>query len=440
MTTDENSHLKSLNDRIKINDDVFFAISEKNKDKLLNALNNGFTFDDVYKSTKSNKQKVIDNLYNDNTDDDNFHNDVVIRENAKNVYPLINVISSGWNEGWEILYDRFLKNVDFSKAKEFPAIWEVALHYANISVLKDIEKLGFDPKIKNSSGLSSIHILFESLNYTDLVQIAPSKVIEVAFWLQSKGLDLYEAYPGKYMDIRDGKKAGHSIWTYALREKNYDVFYHLLPSSWLNIIKSPKWKHYIKIFINELKNPLRTDREKDVLNKSWFKFKDNFFELILEEYKPEFNTVDDISIFVSYLNKEQRLLFWEYINEAQEYGRSLWFTLAQDIYNVKLYNLISKANSDGFDIAGAFLKHDTVNDTALDMWICYFEAIPVNSIPNDDLLNIQMDFYTKTFSKESRTAINAEKGFSFNDFIGSKISSWAKYDKKYQAQLDKLIN
>lgn len=445
MTTDENSHLKSLNDRVKINEDVFFAISEKDKEKLLYALDNGFNFDDVYKSAKNNKQKIINTLYDelnnnpDNNDsEEQFHNEIIIKENAKNVYPLINVISSGWLEGWDILYNRFLKNVDFSKAKDFPAIWEVALHYANLPVLKDIVNLGFDPKTKNSFGISSVHILFESLNYTDLVQIESGKIIETALWLKSQGVDIYEPYPGKYSDIRDNKKAGNSIWTYALKEKNYDAFKALFPESWLNIIKSPKWKHYIKVFLNELKNPLRTDRERFLLNETWIIFKDCFLEFFLEEYEPELNKIEDIKFLITSLNEQQRVLLWNYLNQPKEYGRTVWFTLSQQIDNLDLYYLINQAKLDGINIESVFLKQDMVNDTALDMWICYFEAIPLNNIPNDSLLDIQFDFYISNFSPESRKEINEEKGFSFDDFIGSKIASWAKYDKKYQSYLDKL--
>lgn len=448
MKDNDNSHIDKLiiNQKVKINDDVFFAISEKNKEKLIKALDEGFNFDKIYKSEKNNKIKIMEQLESnsDSLEDRigaDFHNNIIEKDSDKNIYPLINVISSRWDDGWDILYDKFLKNVDFSNAIDFPAIWEVALHYANLKVLKDIKKLGFNTNLKNKSGITSIHILFESMNYTDLISINPENIIDTIFWLQKEGVDIYEPYPGKFEDIRDNRKAGNSIWTYSLREKNYSVLKKIIPDSWINIIKSPRWKHYVKILLNELKNPLRTKTENKDIKCSWNIFKTNFFEFIMEDYNPEFSSIKDFIYILSDLSKEERIIFWKHLNKQniEDYNRTTWFSVAKEVTNPDFYNVIKLLKTDGFNIEEIFLQKDSVNDTALDIWICYFESIPLNKIPKDDFLKKQIEFYSTNFSLEVRKRINEDKGFSFNDFMVSKISNWEKYDKKY-TQYIKLIS
>ena len=423
--------IQEIYDKQKVYEMGLDAIAYQDKEKLIQALAEGFTLNGFFR-TQTNNQ-----INND------FKRSYYYSEEHKNLLPFLNIITSGWIDGWKLLVGQFEEDifVQSDMVSDFPALWEVAAQYAEKEVLDDLVKLGCDPLFRNSEGQNTVHLVYDAIKKDAIVSIPTHKVIETLEWCKSKGMDIYETYPGDQFVDYDINRAGHSIWSYAIRQNSWEIAEHYFPISWFDIIKSKRWKYTFSqlkdlIEIKKLSDKKMFFRSKEyhstyILN-IWNRILNDFLDPYLAFSDDDFSSENDYG-YVLNMNKEQRESIWEKYKQININNRNSWFDIVINIDNPNAYKLIYLANEDGEDIFEILSTPDNLNESPLFLWAANIHSL---EIPHSIERTIEHINFLNSFSEEQINNIDEYSGFSAKQTVYNTIKVWGMYDKQYKALLN----
>jgi len=424
---------QEIYDKQKIYEMGLDAISYQDKDKLIQALNEGFTLSGFFR-TQTNNQINSD-----------LKRSYYYSEDYKNLIPFLNIITSGWIEGWKLLVEHFEEDifVQSDMVTDFPALWEVAAQYAEKEVLEDLVKLGCDPLFRNIDGQNTVHLLYDAIKKDPIVRIHPQKVIETLEWCKSKGMDIYETYPGNDFVDYDINRSGHSIWSYAMRQNAWEIADYYFPTSWFDIIKSKRWKYTLSqlkdiIQIKKLSNKKTfinkydSEYHKTHILSIWNKILDDFLEPYLAFSDDEFVSDNDYLSILS-MNKEQRKIVWEKYSEINETNRNRWFEVITHIENPIIYKLVYLAKEDNEDIFEILSTPDNLNESPLFLWAANIQSL---EIPHSIEATKEHIEFLNSFTEEQRNQVDEYSKFSPRQTVYNTIKVWGMYDKQYKLLLN----
>lgn len=425
--------IQEIYDKQKVYEMGLDAIAYQDKDKLTQALKEGFTLSGFFRTQTTNKIN------------DDLNRSYYYSEQYKDLLPFLNIITSGWIEGWKILVEYFEEDifVQSDVISTFPVLWEVAAQYAEKEVLEDLTKLGCDPLFRNNEGQNTVHLVYDALKKDAIVSIPVYKVIETLEWCKSKGMDIYETYPGKEFVDYDINRAGHSIWSYAMRQNSWEIADRYFPTSWFDIIKSKRWKYTLSqlkdiIQIKKISEkscfPKKHDAQYNKTNilSIWNKLLNNFLEPYLNFSDDDFMSDNDyLSIFN--MNEEQRKIVWEKYKEINQTNRNSWFEIITKIENPIIYKLVYLAREDKEDIFTLLSTPDNLNESPLFLWAANIQAL---EIPDSIERTKEHIDFLNSFSEEQRNSIDNFSGFSPRQTVYNTIKVWGMYDKQYKLLLN----
>lgn len=423
--------IQEIYDKQKVYEMGLDAISYQDKEKLIQALKEGFTLSGFFR-TKTNNQ-----MNND------LKRSYYYSEEHKNLLPFLNIITSGWIEGWKLLVEHFEEDifVQSDMVTDFPALWEVAAQYAEKEVLEDLVKLGCDPLFRNSEGQNTVHLVYDAIKKDAIVSIPTYKIIETLDWCKSKGMDIYETYPGSQFVDYDINRIGHSIWSYAIRQNSWEIADHYFPTSWFDIIKSKRWKYTLSqlkdlIEIKKLSDKKMFFRSKEyngtyILN-IWNTILNDFLEPYLAFSDDDFSSENDY-VYVLDMNKEQREAIWEKYKEININNRNSWFDVIVNIDNPTAYKIIYLAYEDGENIFEILSIPDNLNESPLFLWAANIQSL---EIPHSIERTMEHIKFLNFFNEEQKNSIDEYSGFSPKQTVYNTIKDWGKYDKQYKSLLN----
>lgn len=423
--------IQEIYDKQKVYEMGLDAIAYQDKDKLIQALNEGFTLNGFFR-TQTNNQ-----INND------FKRSYYYSEEHKNLLPFLNIITSGWIDGWKLLVEHFEEDIFIQSdmISDFPALWEVAAQYAEKEVLEDLVKLGCDPLFRNSEGQNTVHLVYDAIKKDAIVSIPTHKVIETLEWCKSRGMDIYETYPGDQFVDYDINRVGHSIWSYAIRQNSWEIAEHYFPTSWFDIIKSKRWKYTFSqlkdlIEIKKLSDKKMFFRSKEynstyILN-IWDKILTDFLEPYLAFSDDDFSAENDYTYILN-MDKEQRKCIWEKYREININNRNSWFDIIINIDNPLSYKLIYLAYEDGENIFEILSTPDNLNESPLFLWAANIHSL---EIPHSIERTIEHINFLNSFSEEQRNNVDEYSGFSPKQTVYNTIKVWGMYDKQYKSLLN----
>lgn len=140
---------------------------------------------------------------------------------------LFTVIESDWVEGWEIL----LAGKQTGQACQSEEVLKQIINTGAVKILKNIsQKSFFTPYWRDDFGRNWVHLLFYSLDRVEGHPISSSLLIETVKLLKKSGVNIFEPYPGLFEES-DMQRAGHNLWSFALRQKKWDLADKIFPSS-----------------------------------------------------------------------------------------------------------------------------------------------------------------------------------------------------------------
>lgn len=423
---------QEIHDKQKVYEKGLDAISYQDINKLREALEEGFTLKGFFRTSSTSQ---INN--------DDFKRNYYYSEDYKNLLPFLNIITSGWIEGWKLLTTHFENDI-FAQSEmnyEFSSLWEVAAQYSEKQVLEDLTRLGCDPLFRNSDGQNTVHLIYDAIKKDAIVNIPSFKIVESLEWCKNIGMDIYETYPGSQFTDYDINRVGHSIWSYAIRQNSWQIADHYFPTSWFDIIKSKRWKYTFSqlkdlIYIKKLtdnKNYIKSkEYEKTYILSIWNKIIDNFLEPYLEFSDDDFDTENDF-LHLFNMNEEQRKIVWSKYNHFNTSGRNSWFNIITYIDNPNIYKLVKLAKNDEEDIYNILSKPDGLGETPLLLWAANIQSL---EIPHSIERTIEHINFLNSFSSEQINQIDEYSGFSPRQTIYNTIKVWGMYDKQYKQLLD----
>lgn len=402
------------------------AIFKKDKDMLLEALDEGFYLQGFTKTKSSGFGGSGTREHYYSTEHKDFH-------------PFIQIITSGWVEGWEILSDRLNEDIHVSsdELSEFPAMWELATQYAEKEILENLTSVGYDPTFKDVYGQTTVHLGYDAVKEHPIISISDNKIIALFEWCAEKGLDLYETYPGRNFMAHDVNRAGHSLWSYALMHYSWATADHFFPESWYDIVKSKRWQYVLsqlKVYLTVKKSDVINKEAKQHIVSIWKKLVDNFLEPYLAFSGDMFDDNQDFK-YVLDMNEEQRNIVWQHYSQKRANNRSLWFDIITNITDDNMYKMIFKAEEDGFDIFHELSQTDSVNELPLFLWAANIDALESPTSLEMTANHIRL---LNSLDEEIKNTTDDLSGFTIKQMVYNTIKVWSMYDKKYKTLLETI--
>lgn len=335
----------------------------------------------------------------------------IYSKNFKSFYPIINTVLNGWVAGWKILFPAFKQDIlNYKTNLGFPVIWETSAFNAERTFLQDMHLSGFDVNYMDGEGRLTVHLLFEALKYTKIKKIETEKIIKTLKWLMGKHQDIYKVYPGDY-ENNDVFKNGHNIFTYALMQERWDIALLIMPNSFQEIIKTPRWEHAINYLRKYIKNFPDDKNANDV----WDKFKANYSLDYVNNSIYKFSDIDGIKFFLnSQLNvKEALLKKWA---ETNKLNQNTWLTIAELAPTKEFKSLIEYLELIKFNIKSVFLNLDETDQRPLDVFVLSYLNEYKEGLNKDFLYS-----FINKFKKEDLDYKNNRRICTLNEVLNEYI-------------------
>lgn len=402
------------------------AIFKKDKDMLLEALDEGFYLQGFTKTKSSG--------FGGNGTREHYYS-----TEHKDFHPFIQIITSGWVEGWEILSERLNDDIHVSsdELSEFPAMWELATQYAEKDILENLTSVGYDPTFKDVYGQTTVHLGYDAVKEHPIIIIPDRKIIQLFEWCEEKGLDLYETYPGRNFMPHDVNRAGHSLWSYALMHYSWATADRFFPESWYDILKSKRWQYVLgqlKVYLTVKKSDVINKEAKQHILSIWKKLVDNFLEPYLAFSGDMFDDNQDFK-YVLDMNEEQRNIVWQHYSQKRANNRSLWFDIITHVNDENMYKMIFQAQEDGFDILHELSQTDDVNESPLFLWAANIDALESPTSLDMTANHIRL---LNSLDDDIKNKADELSGFTIKQMVFNTIKVWSMYDKKYKTLLETI--